>query len=132
MRKERMELHVELLLRSSSLDEETTLLDGISGPVLGFHAQQAVEKLLKALLSQRGLKYPRTHDLEKLALQLTQAGESLPVTPLPLKELNAYAVQFRYEDPLVVPSPDPSNAIATIRVLREFVHRRIVELDTQP
>jgi HEPN domain-containing protein len=127
-----MELHVELLLRSSSLDEQTTLLDGISGPILGFHAQQAVEKLLKALLSQRGLKYPRTHDLEKLVLQLLQAGESLPATPLPLKELNSYAVQFRYENPLLVPSPDRDKATTTVRIIREFVHRRVQELDQSP
>ncbi|MCC7277407.1 MAG: HEPN domain-containing protein [Chromatiaceae bacterium] len=29
--------------------------------VLGFHAQQAVEKALKAVLSGTGLEYPRTH-----------------------------------------------------------------------
>lgn len=29
--------------------------------VLGFHAQQAVEKALKAVLSGTGLAYPRTH-----------------------------------------------------------------------
>jgi len=108
------------------------LLDGISGPILGFHAQQAVEKLLKALLSQQGLKYPLTHDLEKLIRLLSQAGENLPATPFPLTGLNGYAVQFRYDDPLVVPSPDPDKAKATVRIIREYVHSRIQELDQQP
>jgi HEPN domain-containing protein len=108
------------------------LLEGIPAPIFGFHAQQAVEKLLKALLSQRGIKYPRTHDLEKLVLQLLNAGENLPATPLALKELNGYAVQFRYDDPLVIPTPDPVKATATVRIIHEFVHRRVQELDAQP
>ena len=37
--------------------------DKISDDVVGFHAQQAAEKLLKALLSHLGLAFRRTHDL---------------------------------------------------------------------
>lgn len=70
------------------------LLEGIAGIVLGFHAQQAVEKLLKALLCEKGLKFPRTHDIESLVQPLLVTGEVLPVTPIPLKELNGYAVVY--------------------------------------
>ena len=34
------------------------------GWVLGFHAQQAVEKALKSVLSSHGIEYPGTHTLE--------------------------------------------------------------------
>ncbi|MGO9122175.1 MAG: HEPN domain-containing protein [Desulfomonilaceae bacterium] len=34
--------------------------------VFGFHAQQAVEKSLKAWLSLRRIVYPKTHDLRVL------------------------------------------------------------------
>jgi HEPN domain-containing protein len=34
--------------------------------VVGFHAQQAVEKSLKAVLAVRGFEIPRTHDLDLL------------------------------------------------------------------
>ncbi|HAB51510.1 MAG TPA: DNA-binding protein, partial [Ignavibacteriales bacterium] len=34
--------------------------------IFGFHAQQTVEKLLKAWLSSLGVKYERTHDLQNL------------------------------------------------------------------
>jgi len=33
---------------------------------LGFHAQQAVEKFLKAVLSASSVHYPRTHDITVL------------------------------------------------------------------
>lgn len=63
---------------------------------IGFHAQQCVEKYLKARLEEAGLNVPRTHDLVAL-LQLL-----LPVEPLwasfapALRRLNDYAVKFRY------------------------------------
>ena len=47
------ELVLERLLSYRDVDDDT----------LGFHAQQAAEKLLKAALAVRGLDYPRTHNL---------------------------------------------------------------------
>ena len=34
--------------------------------ILGFHAQQAIEKSLKAVLSAQSIEYPRTHNLAML------------------------------------------------------------------
>jgi len=34
--------------------------------IVGFHAQQAVEMFLKAVLAMRGVGYERTHDIERL------------------------------------------------------------------
>lgn len=36
-------------------------------PAVCFHAQQAAEKALKAVMCLHGLEYRRTHDLEELA-----------------------------------------------------------------
>ena len=61
-----------------------------------FHAQQCVEKLLKAALTEAGRDFSRTHDLSHL-LDLI-----LPVHPLweafrsGFQELVAYAVEYRY------------------------------------
>ncbi len=63
-----------------------------------FHAQQAVEKWLKAVLVSHGVVFGRTHDLEELAGLLT--GQDIPL-PLPvgeLRRLNPFAVTFRYGD----------------------------------
>ena len=61
-----------------------------------FHAQQCVEKLLKAALTETGRDFSRTHDLNHL-LDLI-----LPTHPLweafrsGFQELVAYAVEYRY------------------------------------
>ena len=42
------------------------LVEDPSAPdeAIGFHAQQAVEKLIKAVLAHRAIEYRRTHQLE--------------------------------------------------------------------
>lgn len=64
--------------------------------VFGFHAQQAVEKSIKAWLAILGAQYPKTHDV-RLLLNLLH-GQGVDASPfLDLVEYNIYAVQFRYE-----------------------------------
>ena len=64
--------------------------------IIGFHAQQAAEKALKAWLTILGIDFPRTHDLSLLIHKLEEGGAE--VTSLwALLELNPFAVQFRYE-----------------------------------
>ncbi len=61
-----------------------------------FHAQQCIEKYMKARLQKAGIPFGKTHDLIAL-LELC-----IPVEPLweafrtPLIILNRYAVDFRY------------------------------------
>lgn len=64
----------------------------------GFHAQQAVEKALKSLLCASDLDFPRTHDLENLALRLADSPYALPFSAAVLRPLTPYAVDFRYDD----------------------------------
>lgn len=125
-----MDPQTELLLRKSALDEGV-LLDNVDDLIFGFHAQQAIEKPLKALLAQLGRQYPRTHDLERLAFLLGNAGESLPPTPALLTDLNDYAVEYRYDEPLLPLNLDRNKVKTTVRILREFVYRRVQELNAQ-
>jgi len=67
-----------------------------SDEVFGFHAQQAVEKILKAWLSSKGERYPRTHDLMALIDSLAETGEEV-ADLRELVDLNPFAVQYRYE-----------------------------------
>jgi len=61
-----------------------------------FHAQQAVEKMLKAKLASLHRDIPRTHDLTQL-LDLVLDKEPLwAAWRSALDELVAYAVEFRY------------------------------------
>ena len=56
-----------LLLRKAAEDAAIVFLDAeIPESIFGFHAQQAAEKLLKAVLIARGVEFPRRHQLRTL------------------------------------------------------------------
>lgn len=63
-----------------------------------FHAQQSVEKSLKAVLVLRGIEQRRTHDLNLLAQLLVDQDIKPPYSPEELTRLNPFAVTFRYDD----------------------------------
>lgn len=62
-----------------------------------FHAQQAAEKYLKALLTFHGVPFRRTHDLSELVL-LLPASSSVANAVGDLSELTDAAVAVRYPD----------------------------------
>lgn len=63
-----------------------------------FHAQQAVEKILKAALLSQGVDPTRTHDLVALAMALQKISLDLPLSLEIIAQLNPYVVQSRYDD----------------------------------
>ena len=75
------------------------LLADVAAPeaVVGFHAQQAAEKLLKAALFLAGVAPPRTHNLAQLADLAATSGLHLPAECEALRWLTPYAVLYRYE-----------------------------------
>jgi HEPN domain-containing protein len=66
--------------------------------LIGFHAQQALEKLLKAALAQAGVAPPRIHDLGELMARLADIGLSPPTSASEARALVPWAVEFRYDD----------------------------------
>ncbi len=74
----------------------TADLPQVADSIYGFHAQQAVEKALKAWLTVRGLQYPLTHDLPRLLSLLRQCGADVDAFQ-ELDRFTPYAVQARYE-----------------------------------
>jgi HEPN domain-containing protein len=71
----------------------------VGGPydVVCFHAQQAIEKLLKALLAFYNQLPPRTHDLEELQRLLLTVNNNPDLAALDLFEASDYAVMARYD-----------------------------------
>ena len=67
-----------------------------------FHAQQAVEKYLKALLAWKSVDFPRTHDVDFL---LAECGKvtSGELDHIDLKSLADFGVSVRYPDDFYVP-----------------------------
>lgn len=66
--------------------------------IVCFHAQQTIEKSLKAVLFLHRIEFRRTHDLTELAQLLRQHGIESPVADLHLNVLNPFAVTFRCDD----------------------------------
>ncbi len=96
----------------------------IADASVGFHAQQAVEKCLKAVLALRSIKFRRKHDLHEL-LELFEQ-HSLPLPPMSdvLDELNPYAVTLRY-DLLDVEALDRERAKVIVNTVRQWAEEQI-------
>ena len=65
--------------------------------IFGFHAQQVIEKSLKAWLCALGQTYPYTHDLNRLLVMLQALGVDVD-SYWWADEFTVYAQQARYED----------------------------------
>ncbi len=61
-----------------------------------FHCQQAAEKYLKACLVRRGIKFPKTHDLEHLLQLCKRLSEGFDRLGEAAARLQPYAVNARY------------------------------------
>ena len=64
--------------------------------IFGFHAQQAIEKALKAWITVLGEDYPLIHNLARLLAILEEKGCNIEAF-WDLVEYTAFAVAFRYE-----------------------------------
>lgn len=65
--------------------------------IFGFHAQQAIEKSLKAWMCALGLTYPFTHHINRLLVLLRDAGANVDAFWW-ADEFTVYAHQARYEE----------------------------------
>ena len=119
----------------AAAERDHSALRGMSNPVVfadeifGFHAQQAVEKLLKTWLALLGEIYPATHDLTELLETLTarhpdaaRFGAMLDYTP--------FAVQFRYAArDRQAPPLDRNDILGQVDALLEEVQQRLAEAE---
>ena len=63
---------------------------------LCYHAQQAAEKALKAVLLDKGIGFRYVHDLQELITTLKRAAVEVPESVEQAAELTEYAVEARY------------------------------------
>ena len=63
-----------------------------------FHAQQGIEKCLKAVLALHGVAFRKTYDLDELVDLLVASRIPHPFEETTLSVMNPYAVLLRYED----------------------------------
>jgi HEPN domain-containing protein len=93
--------HAQALLNKASNDlvaARATLSTRQALDTVCFHAQQAVEKSLKAILAFHEVEYPWRHDLgELLELAKPLASELVPYADHILR-MTPYAVEVRYDE----------------------------------
>jgi HEPN domain-containing protein len=71
-------------------------VEGITDAILGFHAQQAVEKATKAVLEHGGVEYPYSHDLDGLFELCQENNIKVPDTLSGSSRLSVFGVGLRY------------------------------------
>lgn len=97
--------------------------------VVCFHAQQAVEKYLKAYLAHRGIAFPKTHEIESLvAMMPARARPGLRLEEQTL--LTEYAVGTRYPGYREVPLREARHAVTLARKVRKHVLSLLTEKNT--
>lgn len=98
----------------------------VSDEIIAFHAQQAVEKALKAVLALHGVRYGRTHNLGALIDLAGDAGETVPEWMREAEELTPFAIAFRYEDaPADLEPFDREQAYELVRRARSWSAERV-------
>jgi HEPN domain-containing protein len=104
-------------MASLSLRRKTPLTNGAC-----FHAQQCVEKYLKAILVYQQRPFPRTHDLRLLSNLCTQSGVLVEIDEEVLDLLSSYALRARY--PGDVPTLEEGHdALRITRIMRRFARK---------
>ena len=103
----------DLLSAANNLKAEEVPFDAV-----GFHCQQAAEKLLKAFLAHEGIPPPHTHDLLLLLEKVLQANSAAESLRNELALLMPYAVEIRYPDEWFEPSAedDPAHVLRPARL----------------
>lgn len=90
----------EVFLRKANQDlvvlEKWRSDPDIAAEILGFHAQQVAEKLLKAALASSGIEFPPTHRLDGLIDLGRDHGIAFPEGLEEIRFLTPFAVEFRY------------------------------------
>jgi len=122
--------HALALLKKAANDlvaAKATLATGKALDTVCFHAQQAVEKSLKAILALHDVKYPWRHDLgELLELVRPFAPEVVPFEDR-IISMAPFAVEIRYDEEFE-PSIDEANealqtALEVYKLINVIVER---------
>jgi hypothetical protein len=87
---------------------------------------------MKTLISARSTQFELTHDRIRPATVLKGLGESIPSVPVPFSDLNDFAVGYRYDLLFQHVTPNVSDLIETVRLIREHVVARITALSPVP
>jgi HEPN domain-containing protein len=124
------------VLLSRAIDDETLIQKvsadmDVADAIVGFHAQQAVEKLIKAVLAARGVAFMKSHALSYLIGLVEENKIAAPQALSEADVLSPWAVEFRYEgeEP---PALDRSAALVLVGQVRTWAENEINAVDRPP
>ena len=102
----------EVILASDLEDYETA----------GFHAQQAAEKFVKAVLVRHQMEFPKTHNIAALRQLVGRVDRALAEHLAPGDALTPFGVEFRYPGDLPpVSREEGADALRLAREARDLV-----------
>jgi HEPN domain-containing protein len=91
-----------------------------------FHAQQAVEKYLKAFLTWHQVEFPKTHDIKRLLELANTCDPKLAEELSNAADLTAYAVEYRYlGEYLPVTTDEAASAVGVADHVRDQIRTRL-------
>lgn len=96
-----------------------------------FHAQQAAEKALKAMLTYHQVVFPKIHDLMRLLDMSIPLFPALDACREPLTELSDYAIEVRYPDDWFEPTRDDAKTALSVAERVVSIVRRHITTGTQ-
>ena len=91
-----------------------------------FHAQQAVEKFLKAFLVFHNIDFPKTHDLDYLLLECKKIDARN--FDIDLGSLTDFGVSIRYPDDFYLPDKDETAQYLGIALKVKKVIENIIKI----
>jgi HEPN domain-containing protein len=86
-----------------------------------FHAQQAAEKFLKALLVRHQIPFPKTHDIQRLLDLADRADTAIKPGLASAATLTPFGAEFRYPGDQVADVQAARGALDQARRVREVV-----------
>lgn len=120
--------HARELLRKADNDliaAKAILATGEALDTVCFHAQQAVEKSIKAVLALHDIPYPRRHDLaELMALVKPVAAELLPFEH-DITSMTPFAVDIRYDNEFEPSKDKAEESLEIATKVHELTRKRI-------
>lgn len=118
-----------ILLRKA--EEDATAVREFAGnseigdSIIGFHAQQAVEKWLKAVTAASGVRHSTIHDIDRLIEIAEGTGIEVSLDRDRLAVLTQYAVPFRYDELLDAESLERDVLVALVDEVAAWVADQI-------
>jgi HEPN domain-containing protein len=96
--------------------------------IVCFHAQQCVEKYLKAILVREQILFPKTHDIARL-LAMVPHVYGVVLGTREQDRLTDYAANARYPGMRDIPLAEARKAVALARRLRQVIRRGLAKKD---